>query len=74
MDDFASGKNATPLPANVKAFTWDTKLHDLIGDGAEWKLTDPFSTERANVRDLLSHVTGLPSYVPSCVCGRFALR
>lgn len=62
MDDFASGKNVTALPSGVKSFTWDTKVHDLINgaSGAEWHLEDPFSTERANVRDLLSHVTGLP--------------
>ena len=60
MDDFASGKNTTALPNGLKSFTWETKVHDLIGNGSEWKLPDQFSTERANVRDILSHVVGLP--------------
>jgi hypothetical protein len=60
MDDFASGKNLTALPSSVKSFDWDTKVKALLQD--EWVLEDEWSTEKANVRDILSHVSGLPRY------------
>ncbi|KAJ7201961.1 beta-lactamase/transpeptidase-like protein [Mycena rebaudengoi] len=58
MQDFAIGKNKTALPSTVSTFDWDTKMQDLLPE--EWM---------ANLKDLLSHVTGLPyydlSYAPS---------
>jgi CubicO group peptidase (beta-lactamase class C family) len=58
MQDFATGKNATTLPHAVTEFNWDTKLRDLLP--GEWMTEDEFSTSKANLVDLLSHVTGLP--------------
>ncbi|KAJ7176919.1 beta-lactamase/transpeptidase-like protein [Mycena filopes] len=60
MQDFADRKNKTALPAAVSNFSWDTKMRDLLP--GEWMTDDHWSTEKANLRDLLSHVTGLPSH------------
>ncbi|KAF8180665.1 beta-lactamase/transpeptidase-like protein [Mycena galopus ATCC 62051] len=60
MQDFADGTNTTALPSGVTAFTWDTKMHDLLP--GEWMTEDEFSTTKADLRDLLSHVTGLPAH------------
>ncbi|KAI0713049.1 beta-lactamase/transpeptidase-like protein [Cerioporus squamosus] len=57
MDDFANGRNVTALPDGVPEFTFDTKLQALLPD--VWKLEDDFASQKANFRDLLSHVTGL---------------
>lgn len=63
MNDFASGKNATPLPAGISSFTWDTKVADLLRDDPSgWQLQDEWAYAKANIRDILSHVTGLPSH------------
>ncbi|KAJ7778998.1 beta-lactamase/transpeptidase-like protein [Mycena metata] len=60
MQDFADGKNTTALPSNVTDLAWSTKIQDLLP--GEWKTDDPWSTEKTNLRDLLSHVTGMPSH------------
>ncbi|KAJ7803451.1 beta-lactamase/transpeptidase-like protein [Mycena olivaceomarginata] len=60
MQDFATGKNATALPHAVTEFNWDTKLRDLLP--GEWMTEDEFSTSKANLVDLLSHVTGFPRH------------
>jgi CubicO group peptidase (beta-lactamase class C family) len=57
MDDFKHGRNVTPLPGNLTEFMWDTKLTDLLSD--EWRLEDETASETAEVRDILSHVSGL---------------
>ncbi|KZT69404.1 beta-lactamase/transpeptidase-like protein [Daedalea quercina L-15889] len=66
IDDFAQGRDVTPLPAGVTTFDWQTKLKDLLPD--EWALEDEWASEKANIRDALSHVTGMPrhdySYAP----------
>lgn len=59
MQDFADGTNTTALPSGVTEFGWDTKVTDLLP--GEWRTEDEFSTYKADLRDLLSHVTGLPS-------------
>jgi CubicO group peptidase (beta-lactamase class C family) len=61
MDDFAHGRNVTPLPDGLATFTWDTKLKDLLPD--DWKLMDAYASQHARIRDTLSHVSGLPGYV-----------
>jgi CubicO group peptidase (beta-lactamase class C family) len=38
--------------------TWDTKIKNLLPD--DWKLMDEWATEKASLRDVLSHVSGLP--------------
>nr|GAT48083.1 predicted protein [Mycena chlorophos] len=60
IKDFADGKNTTALPSAITRFGWDTKLSDLLP--GEWLLEDEWATEKANLRDMLSHVTGLPAH------------
>ena len=62
IDDFANGRNVTALPDGLGSFNWDTKLQALFPGDSIWKLEDKWSTERANIRDLLSMVTGLTRY------------
>jgi CubicO group peptidase (beta-lactamase class C family) len=57
MDDFAQGRNVTPLPDGLATFTWDTKLRDLLPD--DWYLMDQSASEHARVRDILSHMSGV---------------
>ncbi|KAF8557186.1 beta-lactamase/transpeptidase-like protein [Imleria badia] len=66
IDDFANGNNVTVLPSGLTELTWHSRLTDLLPD---WQLMDAWASERANLRDILSHVSGLPrhdaSYGPS---------
>ncbi|EIN12842.1 beta-lactamase/transpeptidase-like protein [Punctularia strigosozonata HHB-11173 SS5] len=67
IDDFAAGRNVTALPDGVARLTWDTKMKGLFPD--DWQLADPLATSEATIKDLLTHVTGLPRhdnmYAPS---------
>jgi CubicO group peptidase (beta-lactamase class C family) len=65
MDDFASGKNTTALPPGLTTFDWNTKVKDIMPDGSDWGLMDKWAYEKANIRDILSHVSGLPRFVSS---------
>lgn len=58
MDDFARGKNVTALPSGLTKFDWDTKVVDILPD--EWQLMDEWANSKANIRDILTHVSGLP--------------
>ena len=58
IDDFAHGRNVTALPSCLTELTWHTRLRDLL---PEWELMDAWASERANLRDILSHVSGLPA-------------
>lgn len=60
MEDFSTGKNATPLPDGVTEFNWQSKLVDLLP--GEWELKDKWASEKVNVRDIVSHVSGLVGY------------
>ncbi|KAF7328950.1 Beta-lactamase domain-containing protein [Mycena venus] len=60
MQDFADGKNKSVLPDSVTEFSWDTKMRDLLP--GEWMTEDQWSTDKASLKDLLSHVTGLPAH------------
>lgn len=71
MDDFAHGRNVTALPEGVRAFTWDTKIQDLFPDKADWALAGEWAGEKANVRDVLAHVSGLPACVYITSCSQF---
>ena len=62
MDDFANARNATPLPHGLTELTFDTKVQALFPGDDVWKLMDPWATEKANLRDLFSHVTGGAGY------------
>lgn len=61
MDDFAYGRNTTALPDGVLHFDWDTKVKDLLKD--EWELMDEWAGEKVAVKDILSHVSGVPAFV-----------
>ncbi|KAI0320012.1 beta-lactamase/transpeptidase-like protein [Amylostereum chailletii] len=60
IDDYTHGRNTTPLPTNIHELSWDTKIIHLLPD--EWGLVDSWAEAKANVRDILSHVSGLPSH------------
>ncbi|KAI9067465.1 beta-lactamase/transpeptidase-like protein [Trametes sanguinea] len=76
MDDYAQGRNVTPLPPSVAVFDWDTKMADLLPE--EWALEDPWASKKANLRDAFGHVTGLPrhdySYRPGDTAEDVVLR
>jgi CubicO group peptidase (beta-lactamase class C family) len=61
MQDFTDGKNKSALPDTVAEFNWDTKMRDLLPK--EWMVEDKWTTDKASLKDLLSHVTGLPGSV-----------
>ncbi|KAI0632700.1 beta-lactamase/transpeptidase-like protein [Trametes polyzona] len=60
IDDFAHGRNVTPIPDGVTRLDWDTKISALLPQ--EWLMDDPWTTRAANIRDVLGHVTGLPRH------------
>lgn len=63
MDDFAQATNVTALPPAFESandFNWHTKINDLLP--GEWGLMDEWAHEKASLRDILSHVSGLPRY------------
>lgn len=64
MDDFAEGRNVTSLPPGLTELTFDTKIHALFPErDSDWQLADKWASEKANFRDILSHVSGMPRYV-----------
>ena len=67
MDDFAHGRNTTPLPARLPAFDWETRVVDLFPVELGWSIQeladgDNWAAQRATLRDLLTHVSGLPGH------------
>ena len=58
MDDFEHGRNVTPLPPAVTEFNWHTSVQDILP--GEWQLMDEWAERKANLKDILSHVSGLP--------------
>ena len=58
IDDYAEGRNSTPLPPGLSELTWSSKLKDILPD--EWKLQDEYASDHATLQDILSHVSGLP--------------
>lgn len=64
IDDYASGKNTTALPPGVTDLDWNTKVQDLLP--GEWELQNTWASEKADLRDILSHVSGLPRSVLCC--------
>lgn len=61
IDDFAQGRNVTPLPEGVTTLDWRTKVKDVLPD--DWELQDKWTTEKADFRDLFSHQSGFPRSV-----------
>ena len=66
IEDYATGKNVTPLPSGLQRFDWDTKLVDIIPKELEWGLQDlggdDWATRKASIADALGHVGGLPRH------------
>lgn len=60
IDDFATGRNVTVLPPSVSTLTWDTKVKLLLPE--DWKLHQEWATEKANLRDIFTHVSGLTRF------------
>ncbi|KAI0070056.1 beta-lactamase/transpeptidase-like protein [Panus rudis PR-1116 ss-1] len=60
MDDFANGRNVTSLPPGLDLFNWKTKVKDILP--GEWKLLDQWANDKASIRDILNHVSGLPRH------------
>ncbi|KAI0070057.1 beta-lactamase/transpeptidase-like protein [Panus rudis PR-1116 ss-1] len=60
MDDFANGRNITLLPPNLDIFNWKSKVKDVLP--GEWKLLDKWANEKARIKDILNHVSGLPRH------------
>ncbi|KAH9048267.1 beta-lactamase/transpeptidase-like protein [Lactarius hengduanensis] len=58
IDEFAQGRNTTPLPTGLSTLSWQTKLADILP--GDWELSDPWASEKANLIDILSHVSGMP--------------
>ena len=61
IEDYASGKNVTPLPDGLPRLDWDTKLKDILPE--EWQLMDTTASDLTSVKDILSHQTGVPRSV-----------
>ena len=57
IDDFAHGRNTTPLPGGLSSLTWKTKVADILP--GDWRLMDPWASQKANLIDILSHVSGV---------------
>lgn len=66
IDDYANGRNNSPLPEEIKTFNWETKVKHLLLD--DWELQDVWASEKANLQDLLSHATGMPRYLFCKLC------
>lgn len=60
IDDFAHRRNVTPLPSELQVFDWHTKVKDLLPN--DWRLMDDWANEKASIRDILSHASGIPRY------------
>ncbi|KAG2033655.1 beta-lactamase/transpeptidase-like protein [Suillus americanus] len=60
MDDYEHGRNVTPLPPALSEFNWHTLVQDILP--GEWQLMDDWASKKANMKDILSHVSGLPRH------------
>ncbi|KAH9051487.1 beta-lactamase/transpeptidase-like protein [Lactarius vividus] len=57
IKEFAQGRNTTSLPTGLSTLSWQTKLADVIP--GNWELSDPWASKKANLIDILTHVSGL---------------
>ncbi|KAH9180217.1 beta-lactamase/transpeptidase-like protein [Lactarius sanguifluus] len=60
IEEFAQGRNTTPLPTGLSSLSWQTKLADILP--GDWELSDPWASKKANLIDILSHVSGMPRH------------
>ena len=65
MDDYAHGRNMTPLPEGLKVFDWDTRVKDLLPKELNWSLKpidgDDSATRNVKIKDIMAHLSGLPT-------------
>ncbi|KAM5537319.1 hypothetical protein V8D89_009049 [Ganoderma adspersum] len=66
MEDYAQGKNATPLAHGLQRFDWDTKIADIVPKKLGWALQDlngdDWAFRDASIADILGHASGLPRH------------
>ena len=66
IEDYATGRNVTPLPPGLSRFSWDTKVVDILPKELGWGLHDlagdDWATRKASIADALGHVGGLPRH------------
>ncbi|KAH9063776.1 beta-lactamase/transpeptidase-like protein [Lactarius deliciosus] len=60
IEEFVQGRNTTPLPTGLSTLSWQTKLVDILP--GDWELSDPWASKKANLIDILSHVSGMPRH------------
>ncbi|KAI9509853.1 beta-lactamase/transpeptidase-like protein [Russula earlei] len=60
IEDYANGRNSTPLPGNLTTLSWKTKVIDILPDS--WGLLDPWATQKASLIDILTHMTGVANH------------
>ncbi|RDX43399.1 beta-lactamase/transpeptidase-like protein [Lentinus brumalis] len=60
IDDYAHGRNVTPLPGSMRLLSWDTKMHHLLPD--EWSFPEEWAESTLSLRDAFSHLSGLPRH------------
>ncbi|KZV70776.1 beta-lactamase/transpeptidase-like protein [Peniophora sp. CONT] len=60
IEDYAAGKNVTPLPEGLGRLDWDTKLKDILP--GYWELMDESASKMTSIKDILSHQTGVPRH------------
>lgn len=58
IDDFTNGRNVTALPSGLTEISWRTRVADLLP--GEWELMDKWASEKATLKDILAHVSGVP--------------
>ncbi len=66
IDDYAHGRNVTPLPGSMRLLSWDTKMHHLLPD--EWSFPEEWAESTLSLRDAFSHLSGLPRCARSLLC------
>ncbi|KAF9812867.1 hypothetical protein IEO21_05918 [Rhodonia placenta] len=61
IDDFARGRNNTPLPSGLDVLTWDTRIRELFPGHSEWALQNPNAQANVTIRDALEQRVGIQS-------------
>ncbi|KAM5537317.1 hypothetical protein V8D89_009047 [Ganoderma adspersum] len=65
IDDYAHGRNMTPLPECLTRFDWDTRIKDILPEELDWSLKpiegDDSATRNVKIKDVLGHVSGVPA-------------
>ncbi|EIW83776.1 beta-lactamase transpeptidase-like protein [Coniophora puteana RWD-64-598 SS2] len=65
IDDYTQSRNVTPLPVGLSSLSWETKVKDVLpADSVDksYGLMDEWAHEKATLRDILGHVSGVPRH------------